>query len=55
MKYIKSNTITGEVEECVISAADNAVIDISNDSDDVGYTFKTFADYKYFMDHAKVD
>ena len=55
MRYIKSNTVTGEEEECVVSAATDAIIDISGESDDVGYTFRTFEDYKYFVDHVKVE
>lgn len=54
MKYIKSNTVTGEAEEVIINASIDDVIDISQDSDDVRYTFDTYEDYKYFVDHINV-
>ena len=54
MRYIKSNTVTGEEEEIRIDVSDNDVFDISNDPEDTHYRFNTFEDYKYFADHVKV-
>lgn len=55
MRYIKSNTSTGEVEEINVPVTSNTVFDISNDSDDTHYVFDTFEDYKNFANHVKVE
>ena len=55
MKYIKSNSATGVSEEIIVNATANTVFDISNDSDDDRYTFDTFEDYKFFVDHLTVE
>lgn len=55
MKYIRSNTTTGEAETIYVSGKSNASFDISKDTDDIRYSFDTFEDYMRFANHIEAN
>ena len=52
-KYINSN-INDCDDSVEIFADSEGIYDISEDSDDTYYTFDTFEDYQYFVNHVRL-
>ena len=55
MKYIRSDTTTGESETIYVSGKSDASFDISKDTDNIRYSFDTFEDYMRFANHIEAD